>query len=130
MASQPNTVSATVASGLPVGLNSYRRGYIESADGTPGRFTEIIAGGTELLPTLGISMVHGRPWDARDPRGAPVAVLSHTTARTLFGRLVPAIDPVVVVLVPTLFICAAVLACYIPARRAASVEPNRALRHV
>jgi putative ABC transport system permease protein len=62
--------------------------------------------------------------------GLGIGALARAALQPQFLRLVPAIDPLVVVLVPTLFISAAVLACYIPARKAASVAPNTALRQV
>jgi putative ABC transport system permease protein len=50
--------------------------------------------------------------------------------RPLFLRMMPAFDPMILVVVPAAFVAAAVLASYFPARRAARVDPNVALRHL
>jgi len=46
----------------------------------------------------------------------------------LFVRLLPAVDPFVLTIVPLLMVLAAGVACYLTARRAARVDPNTALR--
>jgi len=50
--------------------------------------------------------------------------------RPLFIRMLPAFDPVIVALVPVAFVVASLVAAYLPARRASSVDPNVALRHL
>jgi putative ABC transport system permease protein len=60
--------------------------------------------------------------------GLPVALLlARTMSALLFN--VQVADPVAFVLLPLLLTAVAGLACYLPARRAASLDPLKALRH-
>ena len=54
------------------------------------------------------------------------AGLSRSLASLLFG--VTPLDPVTYAVMPTILVLAAIAACYIPARRAASVDPAETLR--
>ena len=85
MSSRREAVGVTVATGLPAGPTTFRRGQITGADNTKPVYAEIIAGGPALIPTLGIPITHGRAWDATDPAAARVVVVSEWTARALFG---------------------------------------------
>jgi putative ABC transport system permease protein len=57
------------------------------------------------------------------------AVCRSIIAATISGR-VSAVDPIAFVIVPILFVATALCACYFPARRAARVDPNVALRQI
>jgi ABC-type antimicrobial peptide transport system permease subunit len=48
----------------------------------------------------------------------------------LFIRMLPAFDPLIVALVPIAFLAATLIAAYLPARKAAAIDPNEALRHL
>lgn len=54
------------------------------------------------------------------------AIWTRTLATLLYG--VPALDPLTFVVVPLILLVVAMAACFIPARRAAAVDPIRALR--
>jgi putative ABC transport system permease protein len=62
--------------------------------------------------------------------GFGFGILARLAFRPMFIRIMPAFDPAIVALVPLPFICAALLAAWFPARRAARVDPNVALRHL
>jgi ABC-type antimicrobial peptide transport system permease subunit len=62
--------------------------------------------------------------------GLGLGVILRLSFRPLFIRILPAFDPWVIALVPVAFITAALIAAYVPARRASRVDPNVALRHL
>jgi predicted permease len=76
----------------------------------------LLDGTRPVLAGLGIGLVCG--------------IVLRLGFRPLFIRLLPAFDPWIVTLVPVAFIAAALLAAYVPARRASRVDPNVALRHL
>jgi putative ABC transport system permease protein len=60
--------------------------------------------------------------------GLPLALgMARALASLLFG--VEATDPLVFIVLPALLAVVATVACYLPARRAARIDPLRALRH-
>ena len=77
---------------------------------------KLVLGNGMLLTTLGLAI------------GLPIALL---LARGLAGLLygVQATDPAAFIGLPLVLLSVAALACYIPARRAAHLDPLKALRH-
>jgi putative ABC transport system permease protein len=60
--------------------------------------------------------------------GLLIGVLARLMLRPIFVRLLPGLDPLVLAVVPIVMLATGIVACYVPARRAAGVDPNVALR--
>ena len=62
--------------------------------------------------------------------GLGLGVAARVVIRSVLAAPIAAVDPVTLALVPIPLVAAAFIACYLPARRAARVDPNAALRHL
>jgi predicted permease len=60
--------------------------------------------------------------------GLAVGAVARMAVSPMFERLMPALDPFVLIVVPVSMLLAGAAACLIPARRASRVDPNVALR--
>ena len=90
-----------------------------------------IALGATTRQILRLVLVDGlRPVVAGIALGGIVAVLARMSLQPMFVRMVPPLDPFALATAPALMLLAALVACYVPGRRAASVDPNVALRNL
>ena len=62
--------------------------------------------------------------------GLVIGVIVRRALTPFFSRLLPTVDPAVMIVLPLLMLAAGVVAAYLPARRAARVDPNVALREL
>jgi predicted permease len=62
--------------------------------------------------------------------GLMAGIMARMLLRLFFIQLLPALDPGVLTVVPVLMLLAGIVACYLPARRAARVDPNIALKEL
>jgi putative ABC transport system permease protein len=62
--------------------------------------------------------------------GLVIGVVVRRALTPFFARLLPTVDPAVMVVLPLLMLAASIVASYLPARRAARVDPNVALREL
>jgi predicted permease len=62
--------------------------------------------------------------------GLTLGTIARMAMRPVFVRILPASDVTALAVVPALFVAVALLACYLPARRASGADPNTALRHL
>jgi putative ABC transport system permease protein len=99
-----------------------------------GRTREVgvrMALGATRPRTLALVLLEGiRPVLEGVAVGLGMAAFAAVALRPAFERMLPAVDPAVFTLLPIPFVIAALVACYLPARRAASVDPNVALRRL
>lgn len=61
--------------------------------------------------------------------GIGVGLIARMATRPVFLKFVPTIDAIAVLIVPIAVIAISSVACYLPARRAAYIDPNRTLKN-
>jgi putative ABC transport system permease protein len=82
--------STAVMSGLPAGLGSTPGASLRSVDGAGAAAVSFVAGSPAMFDTLGVAIVRGRPFGARDSaQSAPVVILSEAAAAQVFGTTDP-----------------------------------------
>lgn len=88
---EPTLSGAALSSGMPFGTNYTPFAELSRPDEpfAPGRrytHAALLAATPSIFTTLGVPILHGRAFDARDAQaGEPVAVLSAHAARQVFG---------------------------------------------
>jgi ABC-type antimicrobial peptide transport system permease subunit len=88
-----------------------------------------VALGARREQILGMVVREGlRPAGIGIAGGLALGVMARLALQPQLQRLVPSFDWPTLMLAPVLFLAAAWLACYLPARRAASVDPTTSLR--
>jgi predicted permease len=86
LAARGDVESVAVSSGFPLGLLGTRGGGLRAEDGGASFAAQIVAGTSDLLRTLGIRTLRGRPPGSGDKNGGePVAALSESLARQMYG---------------------------------------------
>jgi putative ABC transport system permease protein len=85
MARRPGVAAVSISSGLPAGLTTTFGATLTPIDASTGTDVAFVAGTPGVFDTLGVGILRGRAFDARDTRGrAPVVLLSEVAARQLF----------------------------------------------
>jgi putative ABC transport system permease protein len=74
------------SSGLPFGVGGSGSWSLQTVDGAADEAVQLVAGTPDLLATLGVPLISGRPFDDRDRQGmGEVGIVSASLARRLFG---------------------------------------------
>jgi predicted permease len=135
----PDTIFPRLAAGLAGTLGAIA--MVLSLVGLAGVLSHVVAGRTrEIGVRIALGAAIPDVWrlvlrDGLGPvivglvAGLGLGVATTAALQPLFSRLIPRADVTLVALVPVLFIAAGIVACAVPARRAAHVDPSVALRH-
>jgi predicted permease len=135
----PDTIFPRLAAGLAGTLGAIA--MVLSLVGLAGVLSHVVAGRTrEIGVRIALGAAIPDVWrlvlrDGLGPvivglvAGLGLGVAITAALQPLFSRLIPRADVTLVALVPALFIAAGIVACAVPARRAAHVDPSVALRH-
>jgi predicted permease len=88
-----------------------------------------LALGADRTTLVSMVMIDGaRPVVVGVGAGVVLAALGRLSLQPILERAVNALDPVAIAIAAVPLVVAAAVACYLPARRAAAVDPNQALR--
>ncbi len=136
----PDTLFQKISAGLAGSMGTMA--LVLSLAGLYGVLSHVVAGRTRefgVRLALGADAGHIQRLVLREGlspvvlgliAGLGLGAIARTGMQPMFLRLVPAVDLTLMLLVPTLFIVAGVVACYVPAFRASRVDPNVALRNL